>query len=118
MKFQSVELEFVTFDAQDVIATSGDPWVGFNMYALQSTLISYNTANSSLIQFQIGDTPANDGQYTGFKTTCSTEDNYYHWSSQSVEDEFNPTKYKFAESTADIVAWLTANNIKTELSLG
>ena len=71
MKMQNAEMEFVTFDAQDVIATSGDPT---NLVAPISLLREYNT------------------QYDGFDFGAS-DNRPVQDSPTGVQSKLNPAYY-------------------------
>ena len=129
MRIEKTDMEFVTFDAQDVIMTSTtgggsfSTWEGFGMYAKNEILIEYNenygievggtfdfVYSSNGVGTYIGTTYDYDvsvkrQQINGSALTGDSE----YWNVNSFTDEYGT--YQKASSLSDILAWIQQNEI-------
>ena len=48
MRIQNTEMEFISFDAQDVITTSGGDFTGYYLLTQGFTALAYNAANDGI----------------------------------------------------------------------
>lgn len=121
MRIEKTSMDFVRFDAKDVIQTS---WAGFGMYASNALINKYNNERSeNSIELQANGKFA--GAY-GFRYDLENnrlgEDNVYSWSSpirigasswDEEKDTYGNLTYKQAKNVQDIVDWLTQNGFAT-----
>ena len=129
MRIEKTDMEFVTFDAQDVIMTSTtgggsfSTWAGYGMYAKNEILIEYNenygtqadgkfdfVYSSNGVGTFIGtqydcDVSVKKQQITGYALTGDSE----YWNVNSFTDEDGT--YQKASSLSDILAWIQQNGI-------
>ena len=112
MKIQNAEMNFVMFDTEDVIVTSG-PAVGQAMVAQLKTIYQYNTQYSENVLYN------QMGMTNGFNKT-STQ---YNWLTYNVDENMSDLKiaegqstpakpegdYFYANTVAQIKQWLDFN---------
>ena len=126
MRIQNTEMEFISFDAQDVIATSGD-FTGYYLLTLGQTSVDYNKSTYAQGGVQLG-------QSTGTSQPVSLK-NYFVYADNATKNPYlkavagSKTTLQEAESLAagknilyatesndatfsNIFAWLTQNNLQ------
>lgn len=136
---KNAEIEFVTFDAHDIISTSGDPvlfnWSGLYMYASQSTIANFNANYYDTTGIKFGNTvsatttPSDIFKAFGYKSAKTGKNGNLAYGKVEGKDESVPytadpysqkkiyktnsqssAMFTYAATADDILAWLIANN--------
>ena len=123
MKMQNVEMEFVTFDAQDVIATSG-PLPGYTKVGTYYIGYWYNEGvEAGYALYEDGKeypefAPQGIDEKTGFRTahqTAMEDTTLYTNAEHTTFDNFLPAcesgaRYEFWQASNDLYCWLKQVN--------
>ena len=122
MKMQNVEMEFVTFDAQDVITTSGQVYFSASVNSYDDTPLnqlltgdpasyaSLNEDNTMFLESKSGKDLTGDWNWYKINgATKRTEDDslYYTIDADGIMDK--PKTGDFKTTLKEIISWLGAN---------
>ncbi len=118
MRMQKTAMEFVEFDAKDVITTSNQ-WTGYGMYAPYNLVQAFNESQGADGKKSFISMTGNaGGAYNPDVTMDDT--NYYPSAPIKVDapewnlDNYtsNGVTYKQAKTLQDILDWLAGNNLQ------
>lgn len=122
MRIEKTNMEFVEFDAKDIIMTSNQ-WTGYGMYASISVLNDYNKEYGSSGKYFYTSVTGSAGlgynpttkmtSFTPPNTAYGT--NFVDWTHEAMGKEYyteNDITYKQANTVQDILDWLEGNNIQ------